>query len=278
MDSEDPTTKGTSAIITSNVVNLYAKPNSSSEMISQAIIGQQVWIEEERDEWVYIRMWDGYRGWAYSRWILCREHYPTGHLVAVVTSLIADILTAPDTSSDLITKVVIMTELEAAEPEGGWVRVRLPDGREGYMPISDVMIRKAADSSCNQTPSGENLVSTAKRFIGVPYLWGGTTPFGLDCSGFVQLVYRIHGINLPRDSRMQACDERALPVERNDLKDGDLVFFAGGEDKEKVAHVGLAMGDGRFIHASGRGAGVIISSLDEVYYTEIYWGARRMFL
>lgn len=254
----------TKAVISNNVVNLYSKPDSDSEQVSQAIMGQPVWIEREDGEWVYVRTWDNYRGWARSRWVIPLQDSVEMPTVSV-TSLFAGIFISPEPDSGMLTKVVITTELEAAERDDGWISVTLPDGRRGYLSSSDILT------------VNDDLIATAKRFIGTPYLWGGTTPFGIDCSGFTQLVYRIHGTSLPRDACMQAEDTRARPVDKSELSTGDLVFFAGGKDGGRITHVGIAIGDGRFIHASGSGAGVIISSLDEARYQRTYWGARRYF-
>lgn len=272
------TNSGQLAVITKNVVNIHAEADSRSEMVTQAILGQPTWIERGRDDWFYVRTWDGYHGWADSRWVISRTYgkaYASGHAVAVFKPLFSDIYAEPDTHSEPVAKAVITTELEVTRTALGWVTVSFPDGKGGHVPDSDVRLVDRTASIVIFPPSGEKLIATAKRFIGVPYLWGGTTPFGLDCSGFAQLVYHIRNVTLPRDAWMQAEDERAVPVERADLRAGDLVFFAGGSDKQKITHVGLALGDGRFIHARG-GVGVIITGLEEPPYKEIYVGARRI--
>lgn len=118
----------------------------------------------------------------------------------------------------------------------------------------------------------EEMVITARRFLGIPYLWGGTdAQDGFDCSGLTMVTYRLNGLKLPRTSRDQFCSGR--PVEKNDLRKGDLVFFAttGGTT---ISHVGLYIGDGKFIHAPRRGKDVCITSLSSRYYQKRYMGAR----
>jgi len=118
----------------------------------------------------------------------------------------------------------------------------------------------------------EELIKTAESFVGVPYLWGGTSPnTGFDCSGLSMTVYQLNGLDLPRSSKEQY--EIGSPVGRNDLLKGDLVFFATS-GKDKVAHVGIYAGDGRFIHAAGRGKNIRVDHLTSSYYKKRYVGAR----
>jgi cell wall-associated NlpC family hydrolase len=125
-----------------------------------------------------------------------------------------------------------------------------------------------------ETPGPGEVLATAERFLGVPYLWGGCTPLGLDCSGLVQLVYRLLGIALPRDAHQQAaCGE---PAARGSPVPGDLLFFGrDGSGQGGVTHVGIARGDGAFIHAAG-GRGVQVNRLAEEEYSARFRLARRI--
>ena len=119
------------------------------------------------------------------------------------------------------------------------------------------------------------LVNTARRFIGVPYRWGGeSVAEGFDCSGLTMTVYRLNGLELPRKASLQYLE--GVPVSRRSLKHGDLVFFAtsGGS---RISHVGIYSGEGKFIHAPGRGKTIQTASLFNIYFKKHYRGARRYF-
>ena len=119
----------------------------------------------------------------------------------------------------------------------------------------------------------ENLVATAQRFIGTPYRWGGVSARrGFDCSGLTMTVYRLNGLELPRNSRSQYRSGR--PVDRDALQKGDLVFFATGR-RNRVSHVGIYSGSDRFIHAPGKGKTIRTASLSDRYFSRRYLGARR---
>ena len=116
------------------------------------------------------------------------------------------------------------------------------------------------------------IVGTAKRFIGTPYRWGGTSPdVGFDCSGLTMVVYQLNGLKLPRSSRQQY--RAGLPISRHELSQGDLVFFATSGGR-RISHVGIYVGKGRFIHAPGRGKKIRTSLLTRRYYKTRYMGAR----
>lgn len=280
--------------IIKNVANLHAEKNTDSERVTQAIMGQPVVIEKEEDKWLYVQSWDTYHGWIQSRWVT--RTVPRPAKVVTVTSLFTDAYEDPN-GIHIHTKLVITSTLELLESEehlmkfpGGkqmyakfsgpersrLAHIRLPDGKDAWVLSKDVKITDSGEEELPLGPTGPELIKTGKRFLGVPYLWGGSSPFGIDCSGFVQLSYRLNGTGLLRDADIQASDPRAVPVEKKDLIAGDMVFFAGGEDKTKITHVGMAIGDGTFIHSSGGGVGVTINNLTDEPFERNYWGARRM--
>jgi hypothetical protein len=116
------------------------------------------------------------------------------------------------------------------------------------------------------------IVETARRFIGLPYQWGGSSPdHGFDCSGLTMAVYRINGLNLPRTSKEQY--RTGIPIKKGQLKSGDLVFFSTSKRK-RVSHVGIYTGDNKFIHAPGKGRRICAASLSKRYFKTRYAGAR----
>lgn len=119
----------------------------------------------------------------------------------------------------------------------------------------------------------QSLVETAMDFIGVPYLWGGVSAeTGFDCSGLAMTVYQLNGLDMPRHSATQY--DAGDTIDRRDLQKGDLVFFAT-RGRGKVSHVGIYIGDGRFIHAPKRGKKICIESLSDEYYDKHFVGAKN---
>lgn len=293
-------------MVVNNVVSLRATADADSERVTQALIGEPLIIEGGQKDWYYVQTWDTYRGWIpdYAMKVLTPEPslgpdsksgpssvvrpYASSGPVAVIRSLWAEVREQPSERATIITKATVGAELEVSEDgvtparnkAGDWVELRLPDGKIGFARKCDVKLVDKDKAVAIWLPTPDKIIETACRFIGVPYLWGGTSPFGLDCSGFVQLVHRIHGITLLRDAHMQAGDPRCQRVERADVRMGDLVFFGKPphvEDLKAITHIGIAMDNDRFIHSGGR-CGVHISRLDDPNspYHGRYWGARRM--
>ena len=116
------------------------------------------------------------------------------------------------------------------------------------------------------------MIATAKKYIGVPYVWGGSSPSGFDCSGFVQYVFQQHGIQLNRTASTQY--QHGTYVSRSNLQSGDLVFFQDTYTTG-ISHLGIYIGNGEFIHASSS-KGVTISQLSNTYWNSHYYGARRI--
>lgn len=137
--------------------------------------------------------------------------------------------------------------------------------------ISSVPVTPISPNTANASTKGASIINSAQKYMGVPYVWGGTTPAGWDCSGYTQYVMKENGITIPRTAAEQY--SKGVAVDKANLKVGDMVFFT--TYKPGASHVGFYMGDGKFIHASSAAKQVTINSLSEEYYIEHYIGARR---
>jgi cell wall-associated NlpC family hydrolase len=262
-------------VVTGNVVNLYSQPRKDVDVVTQAILGTEVAIRESREGWHYVGLPDQYQGWIEAAPVRVYTQADTPYAsegpVAEVTSLLAFLYHKPSvTARAPALQVPIGTHLEVAEEQGDWIQVTLPGGEQPWVQRGDVAI-SAADT-LRMRGSPQDVIAAAKRFLGLPYLWGGCTPLGIDCSGFVQLIYRLQGVSLLRDADIQYTQPGLVPVEKNALLPGDLLFFG----QSRITHMGLYIGDGRFIHATTHVRPVVqISHLDEPHWTALFQGARR---
>ena len=145
------------------------------------------------------------------------------------------------------------------------------DGLAGPAVYRALLGREFPAVSRSMLGGSRSIIATAMKYMGVPYVYGGSSPSGFDCSGFVQYVYRMAGIDLPRTADIQF--NVGTPVSKSELQPGDLVFFAG--DYVNISHVGIYLRDGDFIHASTT-YGIAIDSLHRDYRRDHYMGARRI--
>lgn len=182
----------------------------------------------------------------------------------------------PKTYFTTLALVAVETPLRIVSEEEGWYELQLPNGEVGWAREEDF---RPVDRTPTPAPEptgafhGADIVRDAMRYLGIRYVWGGESPRGVDCSGFVYIALLNH---LPGLARMSSYDyfQMGVAIGRNNLLPGDLVFFrtyAPGP-----SHVGIYVGDGQFIHASSGVRKVTISSLDEPYYAARYLGARRL--
>jgi cell wall-associated NlpC family hydrolase len=245
-------------IASSSVADVRRSPSHPSELVSQAVMGDRVLPLKSEGEWFLVRMEDGYIGWIRSWHLLettaaARDAFQTRalHRIAVNSS---EALSGPSAEALPVSDLVIGTPVAVTAPASrGWVAVDLPDGRAGFVREPHVEPRPQ-----DRSVSRERLVATGLRFLGIPYLWGGSTPKGFDCSGLVQRIFRLQGLFLPRDSDQQARFGREKKVTSlDDLAPGDLLFF--GRPSQRVTHVAMVLPGREFLHAYGQ---VRVNSLD----------------
>jgi cell wall-associated NlpC family hydrolase len=277
-------------IVVVAVANIYSAPSDKSDVVSQAIYGSNVTLLTARGEWSRIQTADRYKGWIPSRHLRLIQNgtgYATSGVVVQVQSLFANIYREPDvTRHKPVITIPFETRLQvipdengpdAKQAEGkgtknvtpeGWLQVRLPDKSSSWVQSGDVV----ADPKPLSIPES---IELAKRFLGIPYLWGGTSSFGFDCSGFTQMLMRARGFNMPRDADKQAASTGVIPVDRKNLRAGDLLFF--GSSLKDITHTGMYIGDGQFIHDSTNAHPVVqIGRLEDEPWTKLLVVSRRV--
>lgn len=188
-----------------------------------------------------------------------------------VTGSSVRLRSGPGTSYSTLGYYSTGTQVDITGKTGNWYAVTI-SGKKGYMSADYVKIKTSIGSD---NALGEQIVATAKQYLGTPYVYGGASPKGFDCSGLVYYVYGQYGYNLQRGAGSQYRTD-GTPVSKSELQAGDLVFFSERNDYSSIGHVGMYVGDGYFIHASSGKGQVIISELDGYYYAEHYFGARRI--
>ena len=228
-------------------------PDVRAEMVNQALMGETAKILKKKGNYYLTQLPDGYIGW------IMHESVTTKSLLefnqwrqnekVIFNRKYGVIHSEKDPGSvpvrDL-TKGAILAKL-AQEDE--WILALLPDGDRGYILASDVIDRDTFNTQ--PPPTAEEIIKTAKEFMGTPYLWGGRSTKGVDCSGFTNLVFRFNGSDLPRDANMQvqAGKKVAIDSDYSTLKTGDLLFF--GPNSERITHVAIYIGNKKFIHSDG---------------------------
>lgn len=226
------------AIATTTVIPLRAQPNHQSEMVSQLLFGEVVRIIENYKKWVKIfNAFDNYEGWVDLKQLTIISEEEANHLLKSVTFYTKEIVT---NVYDLDTKQEVRLLFGS----------HLPGYNNGKINIAnhDYIIRESP-LSLRSNSSIESIVLNARQFIGAPYLWGGKSPFGVDCSGFVQQVFKVCGIDLPRDASDQAIEGELVSF-IGDAKEGDLAFF--DNELGQITHVGIILKNQKIIHAFGQ--------------------------
>jgi cell wall-associated NlpC family hydrolase len=243
----------TYAVVTTNLLDMWSEPRYGSERVNQALFGEILRITKRKHDFLNVRQCDGYRGWvdhrhvrnitksAYQRYLKAPKSLVIGR-----TAKLYDAETGRTSPSPHFlyygTRVVVTARYR------GLVRIRMADGGVYSLKAGGV---SSLNRNIETGIDGAALVEEAKRFLGVPYLWGGLTPAGFDCSGLVRSVLARFGVEIPRDTKDQV--KSGERVNRREVRSGDLLFFE--------RHVGFAVGKNRLIHSSLAGGGVRINSL-----------------
>jgi len=223
------------AQVTRPIADLRAQPDQASELVDQAQAGELLTILGESNDWAFVQGEDLYFGWV-QRQHVRRDDHPGRELLVARHN--APVRRHAGEDGEIVGE--IGPGISCGLVERGFTLCSA-----GWVAVADTI---ASDDLPQRYPTPDDLIATAESFIGVPYLWGGTSAHGIDCSGLTQRVYFLNGVGLDRDADQQALGGRPVDVARP----GDLFFFGA----ERVTHTAIATGERTFIHAPQSGKSV----------------------
>ena len=242
--------------VATNITGLYERPTFGMPLSSELQYGTELDILDTEGNWAFTLQKDGYLGWAYRPYLSEEQVMTPTHLVL---SPVIELREAPDKIGEVITRLVGGTGVSLVEKRDEWSLVKA--NKTGWLPSSALRTLTGIPESVEEKQA--LLVEDAMRMAGVPYLWGGTSGNGIDCSGFMRLLHRWSGIAIPRDADMQS--NAAFPVEPP-YQIGDLFFFAEESSNRSITHVGMSLGGWKMIHSSRTHNGVDVDNVQEVKF------------
>jgi cell wall-associated NlpC family hydrolase len=237
---------GTLLWAVSSVVDVRREPEHSSELLTQAIMGEEMTLLDKRGDWYLVMLDDGYHGWVRS-WNV--GEFPRETVASyseragmMVGAGVAYVLAESDPGSIPVSEITAGSRIIAGQRKGDYTAVELPGGKAGFIETS------VLEPLPGDAPSRGAVIARARRFLGIPYIWGGTSAKGFDCSGLVKRVFRMEGIEVFRDADQQSRLGSPPRGEGADLPEAALLFFGEGG---RITHVAISLGGGRFIHSYG---------------------------
>lgn len=254
-------------IIKVSVANLRSEPGHSQELATQALMGSPIEVLDLVDNWYLVRTPDRYIAWLEPGAFMAMtapeaKAWFAGELLRSVAP--SGFLTEDPGGTTILSDLVAGNLLQpTGRQQGQFLELALPDATLGWAMISD--FEPADNWQSPKALAADHLLEAAHNLAGRPYLWGGTSPKGMDCSGFTKTAYYLNGYVIPRDASQQvhAGTEVELTDDFQNLQAGDLLFFGRFRDdgSEKITHVGVYLGDGRFLHAGADNGRITTNSL-----------------
>lgn len=272
-------------LVTLSVCNIRAEDKHSAELVTQALLGTPVKIYKEENGWYLIQTPDRYFGWVDGAAITHQTNDEIkewkGLPKVIFSATFGSALEKPGLDGKIVADLVMGNLLSVSDQTFDFLQILFPDGRKAFVNKTDCI---STEKWFAKKQNASDVLNTAAKFKGIPYLWGGTSPKMFDCSGFTKTVYFLNGMVLQRDASQQTLYGEEVNTTENyeQLQPGDLLFFgrkATLNQTERVTHVGLYLGNLRFMHASGK---VRINSLDKTaedyteYYEQAFVRARRV--
>ena len=275
------------AIARNSVINIRSAPKHSAELGTQGLLGMSLKILDKQGDFYRIQTPDSYISWVDKGGIerMNKKEFDAWNSAkkVIFTKNLGYVFATKNSNSDIISDITLGGLLKYVSEDATFYEVQYPDKRIGFLKKSESFMYKNWLQKL-QT-SKENIETVAKSMNGFPYLWGGTSSKGIDCSGFTKMVYLMNGFVIPRDASQQINAGKTVDINLDftTLEKGDLLFFgreATTEKKQRVVHVGIWLGNDKmeFIHASGN---VHTSSMNknELNYDEMnknrYLGSKR---
>lgn len=269
---------------TSSVVNFRAGASTSHDVLDKLSNGDRVCVLDEAENGWYKAAYNGIVGYVSSEYVTLSPVMNIEPGGAQVTTEVLNMRAEPSTSAAILTRLTSGNIAKIIGINNGWLKVTYgsytgyihPDYVE-VVAYSATPARNASSSDAaavSSTSSGvrQEIVDYAKTFLGVKYVYGGSSPKGFDCSGFTKYVFSHFNISLQRTSSAQYSTS-VTKISKSELQPGDLVFFSSSAGSSSVGHVGIYIGNGNFIHASSPGDVVKIDSMDSTYYSTHYAGS-----
>lgn len=256
----------TYGLVNNSVANLRSQPSHPAQLVTQATLGMPLKVLKKRGSWYFVQTPDDYLAWVDYGGLerMTKEKYNnwTSSDKIIYLDTYGFSYERPSKDAGKVSDLVSGSILKVKGSSGGFYEVEYPDGRTGY--VSQREARGFDDWKASVEASQDRLVETAKTMEGAPYLWGGTSSKGMDCSGFTKTIYFLSGWVIPRDASQQAQAGKHIDTSNgfDKLQPGDLLFFgqeATDTTDRRVVHVGMWIGNDEFIHSAGR---VHISSVD----------------